>query len=118
MIVVNLDRVTVTYGSEPVFENISWEIQDDRCVGLIGPNGCGKSTLLGLTAGERESNTGFIVRRKELTIGYLHQEPQFESRHTVFEEVLSAATQVSEVEVELGRIEIQLENPPVYSNQK
>ena len=52
MIAVNLDRVTVTYVSEPVFENLSWEIHDDRVVGLVGPNGCGKSTLLKLIADE------------------------------------------------------------------
>ena len=52
MIAVNLDRVTVTYVSEPVFENLSWEIHNDRVVGLVGPNGCGKSTLLRLIAGE------------------------------------------------------------------
>jgi len=52
MIAVNLDRVTVTYVSEPIFENLSWEIHDDRVVGLVGPNGCGKSTLLKLIAAE------------------------------------------------------------------
>lgn len=52
MIAVNLDRVTVTFVSEPIFEILSWEIHDDRVVGLVGPNGCGKSTLLRLIADE------------------------------------------------------------------
>jgi len=64
MIAVNLDRVSVTYVSEPVFENLSWEIHDDRVVGLIGPNGCGKSTLLRLIVGELTSDAGFTVRRQ------------------------------------------------------
>ena len=69
MIAVNLDRVTVTYVSIPIFENLSWEMHDNRVVGLIGPNGCGKSTLLKLIAGELTSDTGFTVRKKGLTVG-------------------------------------------------
>ena len=52
MIALNLDRVTVTYVSEPIFQDLSWEIHDDRRMGLVGPNGCAKSTLLRLIAGE------------------------------------------------------------------
>ncbi len=62
MIAVNLDRVTVTYVSEPIFENLSWGIHDDRVVGLVGPNGCGKSTLLRLILGELSSDTECYVR--------------------------------------------------------
>ena len=118
MIAVNLDRVTVTYISEPVFENLSWEIHDDRCVGLIGPNGCGKSTLLRLIAGELTSDTGFTVRRKGLTIGYLHQEPQLEPGHAVWQETLAASTELARVEAELARIEARLANPGVYGEEK
>ena len=62
MIAVNLDRVTVTYVSEPIFENLSWGIHDGRVVGLVGPNGCGKSTLLRLILGELSSDTERYVR--------------------------------------------------------
>ena len=118
MIAANLDRVTVTYVSEPVFENLSWEIHDDRCVGLIGPNGCGKSTLLKLIAGELTSDTGFTVRRKGLTIGYLHQEPRLEPGRTVWQETLAASVELARVEAELARVEDQLADPDVYGDEK
>ncbi|MBE9472088.1 MAG: ABC-F family ATP-binding cassette domain-containing protein, partial [Chloroflexi bacterium] len=118
MIAVNLDRVTVTYVSEPVFENLSWEIHDDRCVGLIGPNGCGKSTLLRLIAGELTSDTGFTIRRKGLTIGYLHQEPRLGPGHTVWQETLAASTELARVEAELARVEARLADPAVYGDEK
>jgi ATP-binding cassette subfamily F protein 3 len=118
VIAVNLDRVTVTYISEPVFENLSWEIHDDRCVGLIGPNGCGKSTLLRLIAGELTSDTGFTVRRQGLTVGYLHQEPRLEPGRTVWQETVAASTDLARVEAELARIEARLADPDVYGDEK
>src|SRR3989304_6120336 len=47
MIAVTLDKVTYTYVSIPIVADLSWEIHDNRTVGLVGPNGSGKSTLLG-----------------------------------------------------------------------
>jgi ATP-binding cassette subfamily F protein 3 len=118
MIAVNLDRVTATYVSEPVFENLAWEIHDDRVVGLVGPNGSGKSTLLRLIAGELTSDTGFTVRRKGLTIGYLPQEPRWEPGRTVWQETLAASADLARVEEELARIEAQLADPAVYGDEK
>lgn len=118
MIVVHLDRVTVTYISEPIFEELSWEIHDERVVGLVGPNGCGKSTLLRLITGELSSDTGFTNRNQGLTIGYLPQEPQFEPGHSVWQEVSSASTELARVERELARVESRLADPAVYANEK
>ena len=118
MIAVNLDRVTVTYVSEPVFENLSWEIHDGRVVGLIGPNGCGKSTLLKLITGELTSDTGFTVRRKGLTIGYLHQEPRLESGRTVWQETVVASSELARVEAELAHTEARLADSDVYGDEK
>jgi len=118
MIAVNLDRVAVTYISEPVFENLSWEIHDDRCIGLVGPNGCGKSTLLRLIADELTSDTGFTVRRKELTIGYLPQEPPLEPGRTVWQEALAASAELAWVEAELAGVETRLADPAVYGDER
>ena len=118
MIAVQLDRVTVSYVSEPVFKELSWEIHDGRVVGLVGPNGCGKSTLLRLIAGELSSETGFTIRRKGLSVGRLSQEPRFEPGRTVWQEVLTASTELARVESELARVEARLADPAVYGNEK
>jgi len=117
MIAVNLDRVTVTYVTVPIFENLSWEMHDDRVVGLIGPNGCGKSTLLKLIAGELSSDTGFAVRKKGLTVGYLHQDPRLEPGRTVWQETLAASTELARVEEDLAQVEAQLVDPAVYGDE-
>jgi ATP-binding cassette subfamily F protein 3 len=118
MIAINLDRVSVTYVSEPVFENLSWEIHDDRVVGLVGPNGCGKSTLLRLIVGELSSDTGFLIRQKGLSIGYLRQEPQLEPGHSVWQEALAASAELARVEEELTRVETQLTDPNIYGDER
>ncbi len=117
MIAVHLDNVTVTYIHDPVFANLSWEIHDDRIAGLVGPNGSGKSTLLKLIAGELTSETGFFTRKKDLTIGYLHQEPQLNPNHTVWQEAMSASVELNHIESELKIIENLLANPDVYGNE-
>ena len=117
MIIVNLDRVNLTYLIEPVFADLSWEIHDDRCVGLIGPNGCGKSSLLKLIAGEIDSETGFTVRRKGLTVGYLHQEPRLHAGYTVLQEALTASRGLARVVSELAQIEARLSDPAVFGDE-
>ena len=92
MIAVSLDRIRFTYATDPLFSNLSWEIHDDRVVGLVGPNGCGKSTLLNLIAGELTCDQGFLIRRKGLTIGYLTQEPHLPAEQTVWQIAFSASS--------------------------
>jgi ATP-binding cassette subfamily F protein 3 len=113
-----LDQVSVSYATDPIFENLSWKIQHDRCAGLIGPNGSGKSTLLQLIAAELTPASGHIVRRKGLSIGYLPQEIHFNKEQNLLSEVMSSSTELHEIETELTRIEEQLAKPEVYNNHK
>ena len=86
MIAVTLDKVTYTYVSTPIVADLSWEIHDNRTVGLVGPNGSGKSTLLRLIAGELTADAGFLVRKKGLTIGYLQQDAHLTAGRTLLQE--------------------------------
>jgi len=116
MIAVTLDKITYTYVSIPIVADLSWDIHDDHVVGLIGPNGSGKSTLLRLIAGELTPDSGFLIRKKGLSIGYLHQDVQLTPGHTLLQEVMTASIQLQRVEDELKQIEDQLADPVVYGN--
>ena len=118
MIAVNLDRVSVSLAAEPVFENLSWEIHDDRCVGLVGPNGAGKSTVFRLIAGELQSDTGFNTHKKDISIGYLAQEPQLRAGRTVWQEALAASTELTQIEADLLQVEASLSKPEIYGEEK
>ncbi|MHB1385426.1 MAG: ribosomal protection-like ABC-F family protein [Bellilinea sp.] len=118
MIAVTLDKITYTYVSTPIVADLSWEIHDDRVVGLIGPNGSGKSTLLRLIAGELSPDSGFLVRKKGLTMGYLQQDVQLTPGHTLLQEVLAASGELARVEDELQKVEASLADPVVYGDPK
>jgi len=118
MIAIHLDRVSVTYIAQPVFQQLSWEIHDDRCVGLVGPNGAGKSTLLRLVQGQLTSDTGYVNRQKGLAIGYLPQEPDLNPAKTVWEEALSASAALTTVNQALNKVETALADPAVYGDEE
>jgi ATP-binding cassette subfamily F protein 3 len=118
MIAVHLDKIAYSYISEPVFQNLSWEIHDDQIVGLVGPNGCGKSTLLKLINGDLKSDTGFITRKSNLSIGFLTQEPDLDPKNTVWGEVTSAHNELVRVDSEINQIEFNLSQPDIYNNER
>jgi ATP-binding cassette subfamily F protein 3 len=118
MIAVHLDKVTYTYTSEPVFQDLSWEIHDDKIIGLVGPNGCGKSTLLKLINGDLNSDSGFINQKSNLTKGYLTQEPDLDPKKTVWLEVSSAHEVLNQVKSEINQLEFKLTQPDIYSHEK
>lgn len=117
MIAIHLDRVSVTYIAQPVFQQLSWEIHDNRVVGLVGPNGAGKSTLLRLVQGQLTSDTGYVNRQPGLRVGYLPQEPNLDPEKTVWQEALTASAELTAVNDALNRVEAQLGDPTVYGNE-
>jgi ATP-binding cassette subfamily F protein 3 len=117
MIVANLDNIKHRYGTQPVLDGVSCEIQAGSKIGLVGPNGAGKSTLLRILAGELRPDAGFVHRHKELRTGYLAQEPALDPSRTVWQEVLSASAELVQCEAELGRLEARMADPTVYEDE-
>ncbi len=117
MIIVNLDNIVHSYGTQTVLEGVSWEIQTGQKIGLVGPNGAGKSTLLGVIAGEIRPDSGFVFRHKATRIGYLAQDPVLDPGRTVWEEMLSASKDLVRVETELHWLEARMADPEVYGDE-
>jgi ATP-binding cassette subfamily F protein 3 len=117
MIIVNLDNIKHTYGTQTVLDGVSWEIQAGQKIGLVGPNGAGKSTLLRIIAAEIKPDAGFVFRHREVRIGYLAQEPALDPERTVWGEVLSASAEVVRVEADLRRWEARMAEPEIYGDE-
>ncbi len=118
MIAIQLDDIAIGFGAQPIFSGLSLQLHDDRTVGLVGANGSGKSTLLKLIGDILSPDQGSITRRKGLTLGYLAQEPLLNPDHTLWQEAYSAAERLSELENALAKVEEQLGDPAVYSEEK
>ena len=100
--ILNAQGLSKRFGATPLFEGISFVINERDRIGLIGPNGSGKSTLLRILSGEMSSDTGEVALRKRTRLSYLEQESQFPDGQSV-RDVISAAlkhTKVPEAEWE------------------
>lgn len=82
---LDVRNLTKSFGDLLLFENISFGIAEGQRVGLIAKNGTGKSTLLSVLTGEEGCDSGEIVFRRDLKLGYLEQSPAFKEDESVLD---------------------------------
>ncbi len=87
---LQVENLSKRFGEQLLFENISFGIGKNQKVSLIAKNGIGKSTLLQIIAGKDSPESGSVIFRNDITIGYLEQNPALQEENTVFEEVFSS----------------------------
>lgn len=80
---LNASGIGKSYGSAPLFQNISIVISEGDRLGLVGPNGSGKSTLLEILTGRRDPDTGQVALRKGTRLAYVAQDSQFAPGETI-----------------------------------
>lgn len=105
---LNIHNLSVSFGGEYLFEEITFRLGAGDRVGLIGKNGAGKSTMLKILAKEMEPDTGQIAADKDLKIGFLKQDIDFEEGRTVLEEAYQAFVEIKKLERQLEKINKQL----------
>ena len=91
---MQVDNLSKRFGERLLFENISFGIAKNQKTALIAPNGKGKSTLLRIIAGEESPDTGSVIFRNDITVGYLEQDPRLDLDAPVIEEVFNTNTPV------------------------
>ena len=84
---LNMERITKTYGDRTLLEDVSFYMKDGDRVGIVGVNGCGKSTFLRLAAGRETPDSGTVSYDPNVRLGYLPQEPVYDPENTVMEQV-------------------------------
>lgn len=82
---LDIQNLTKRFGARLLFENISFSIAENQKIGLIAKNGTGKSTLMSMITGKEGIDSGNIIFRNDLNVGYLEQSPKFDSDETVLD---------------------------------
>lgn len=82
---LDIQNVSKRFGERVLFENISFSIGEGQRVGLIAQNGTGKTTLLSMLTGDESCDSGAIIYRNGIKVGYLRQEPKFPEGASVLE---------------------------------
>ena len=82
---LDVQNVSKAFGAHVLFENISFSIGEGQHVGLIAKNGTGKTTLLSLLSGKESVDSGSIIYRKDIRVGFLEQQPKFAPEESVLD---------------------------------
>lgn len=82
---VDVQNLSKSFGEQWLFDDISFSIGQGQRIGLIAKNGTGKSTLLSILCGREAYDSGSIIYKRDLTVGYLEQSPSFNAGDTVLE---------------------------------
>jgi ATP-binding cassette subfamily F protein 3 len=111
MAVVSAQNLTLAFGENTLFQNVSFEIGEKDRVGFIGSNGAGKTSLFKILTGEYEPTEGNAFIGKNVKLGYMEQHTCSENK-TVWDELVSVFSDLIEMEAELEKIAAALvENP-------
>lgn len=94
---LQIEDLTKSYGDRMLFDSVTFGIEEGDKVGIVAKNGTGKSTLLSIIAGRESADSGSVVWRNNLSVGYLEQKPEFEGNPTVAEAALQSDDPVSEI---------------------
>ncbi|PWL40371.1 glycosyl transferase family 2 [Flagellimonas aquimarina] len=113
---LNIHNLSVAFGGEYLFEEIAFRLNGGDRVGLIGKNGAGKSTLLKLLSKEMDPDSGTIAMEKDIKIGFLKQDIDFEQGRTVLEESYQAFFELKSLEVKLDEINQELAERTDYES--
>ncbi|PIF00969.1 MAG: glycosyl transferase family 2 [Maribacter sp.] len=114
---LNVHNLSVSFGGEYLFEEISFRLNAGDRIGLIGKNGAGKSTLLKLLSKDMPIDSGTIASEKNLKIGFLRQDIDFKQGRTVLEEAYHAFEEIKALELKLQGVNQQLAERTDYESE-
>lgn len=115
---ISVDAVTVEFNGSALFKDITFNINDNDRIALMGKNGAGKSTLLKIIAGVNKPTRGKVSAPKDAIIAYLPQHLLTEDNATVFEETSKAFGKILGMKNQMDELNKQLETRTDYESEE
>lgn len=111
MSLISVNSLSKSFGAEDLFSGVTFSVAKGARLALVGPNGIGKTTLLRIIIGQEEPSGGMITRSKNLRIGYLSQEADFELKGALWDVCLEPFADLIRMQVEVERLESEMSEP-------
>src|SRR5262245_8376155 len=117
MSLITVSSLSKSFGAEDLFSGVTFSVAKGARLALVGPNGIGKTTLLRILIGQEEPSSGSITRAKNLRIGYLSQEADFELQGVLWDVCLEPFADLIRMQGELEKLEGEMSDPSTSSPQ-
>jgi ATP-binding cassette subfamily F protein 3 len=111
MSLITVSSLSKSFGAEDLFSGVTFSVAKGARLALVGPNGIGKTTLLRILIGQEEPSGGTITRAKNLRIGYLSQEADFELQGVLWDVCLEPFADLIRMQEELEKLEGEMSDP-------
>ena len=113
---ISIDNLKVEFGVKPLFDNVSFVINDKDHIALVGKNGAGKSTMLKIICSLQKPTSGNVAIPNDTTIGYLPQVMNLQDNTTVREEVKKAFADISKMKERVDKLNEELAQRTDYES--
>ena len=114
---ISIEGLSVAFGGNTLFDNITYVINKKDRIALVGKNGAGKSTMLKIIAGLQAPTLGNVNMPKDLTVGYLPQQMNLSDTRTVMEEAEQAFSYIFELQSRIERMNTELSESTDYESE-
>ena len=115
---ISVQALKVEFGSQVLFENISYVVNKRDKIALVGKNGAGKTTMLKIIAGEQLPTSGTVARQADITIGYLPQQMKLIDTLTVKQEAARAFEHLNQMDAAIDRMNQELAERTDYDSEE
>lgn len=115
---ITASNVSLNFGLRELFKNVSFSIEKNQKIGLVGRNGSGKSTLLKVLSGQQGIDEGQILIEKQVKIAYLPQEVVLTSQRSVFDEALTTFGTLVDLNHEFEKLKYELEQKKALNSSQ
>ena len=116
-VLIKARDLSKTIAGKLLFENVAFDVCNDDCIGLLGPNGCGKTTLFKILLGWEHASSGDLWRKDNLQIRYLEQTAISPNDKTVYDFFIRT-TRPELIQQQINAYEKQLEDPEIYNSSR